>query len=120
MPLACLCLIIFLTELTSNTATAALVMPILSAVAVGLDQNPLSPVIPATITKSCALPVATPPNAIVFGSAYVTIPRMVKSGFGLDIVGLSLALAVTYLIAIPLFGLEIGVLPEWVLAAAPK
>ncbi|WP_041277600.1 SLC13 family permease [Desulfotalea psychrophila] len=120
--LACLCLIIFLTELTSNTATAALVMPILSAVAVGLGQNPLLLLVPAAITASCAfmLPVATPPNAIVFGSGYVTIPQMVKSGFGLDVVGLSLALTVTYLIAIPLFGIELGVLPEWVLAVAPK
>ncbi|CAG0911050.1 unnamed protein product, partial [Cyprideis torosa] len=71
-------LIIFLTELTSNTATSAMVMPILSAVAIGLGQSPLLLIVPAAIAASCAfmLPVATPPNAIVFGSGYVTIPQM--------------------------------------------
>lgn len=113
-------LIIFLTELTSNTATAAMVMPILSAVAIGLVQSPLLLVIPAAIAASCAfmLPVATPPNAIVFGSGYVTIPQMVKSGFGLNIVGIVLVLALTYLIVIPVFGIHIGTLPSWVAAVA--
>jgi len=66
--LAVATLIIFLTELTSNTATSAMVMPILSVIAIGLGQNPLLLIIPAAIVASCAfmLPVATPPNAIVF------------------------------------------------------
>ncbi|MCD8492662.1 MAG: anion permease [Geovibrio sp.] len=108
-------LIIFLTELTSNTATAAMVMPILSAVAIGLGQNPLLLVIPAAIAASCAfmLPVATPPNAIVFGSGYVTIPQMAKSGFGLNILCIVITVAITYALIIPLFGVEIGVLPDW-------
>jgi len=108
-------LIIFLTELTSNTATSAMVMPILSAVAIGLGQNPLLLVVPAAIAASCAfmLPVATPPNAIVFGSGYVTIPQMVKSGIGLNIIGIILTVAITYLIVFPVFGIEINVLPVW-------
>ncbi|WP_265823352.1 SLC13 family permease [Geovibrio ferrireducens] len=108
-------LIIFLTELTSNTATAAMVMPILSAVAIGLGQNPLLLVVPAAIAASCAfmLPVATPPNAIVFGSGYVTIPQMAKSGFGLNILCIVITVAITYALIIPLFGVEIGVLPDW-------
>lgn len=108
-------LIIFLTELTSNTATAAMVMPILSAIAVGLGQNPLLLTIPAAIAASCAfmLPVATPPNAIVFGSGYVTIPQMVKSGFGLNIIGIFLIVILTYAIAVPVFGIQFGVLPDW-------
>jgi len=108
-------LIIFLTELTSNTATSAMVMPILSAVAVGLGQSPLLLVVPAAIAASCAfmLPVATPPNAIVFGSGYVTIPQMVKSGFGLNILGIILTVAVTYLLVIPTFNVVIGELPAW-------
>ena len=91
-------LIIFLTELTSNTATAAMVMPILTAVAIGLGQNPLLLIVPAAIAASCAfmLPVATPPNAIVFGSGYVTIPQMVRSGFGLNIIGIVLVTALSY------------------------
>ena len=113
-------LIIFLTELTSNTATSAMVMPILSAVAVGLGQNPLLLVVPAAIAASCAfmLPVATPPNAIVFGSGYVTIPQMAKSGFGLNVLGIFVTVVLTYFVVIPVFGIEVGVLPDWVTAVA--
>ena len=109
-------LIIFLTELTSNTATAAMVMPILSAVAIGINQSPLLLVIPAAIAASCAfmLPVATPPNAIVFGSGYVTIPQMVRSGFGLNLVGIVLTTILTYLLVIPVFNIVIGTLPVWI------
>jgi sodium-dependent dicarboxylate transporter 2/3/5 len=113
-------LIIFLTELTSNTATSAMVMPILSAIAIGLGQNPLLLVVPAAIAASCAfmLPVATPPNAIVFGSGYVSIPQMVKSGFGLNILGIVITVVLTYAVVIPLFGIELGVVPEWALSIA--
>jgi sodium-dependent dicarboxylate transporter 2/3/5 len=112
-------LIIFLTELTSNTATAAMVMPILSAVAIGLGQNPLLLVVPAAIAASCAfmLPVATPPNAIVFGSGYVTIPQMAKSGFGLNIISIFVAVLVTYLLVIPAFDVVIDQIPAWALSA---
>ena len=111
-------LIIFLTEMTSNTATAAMVMPILSAVAIGLGQNPLLLLVPAAIAASCAfmLPVATPPNAIVFGSGYVTIPQMAKSGFGLNIISIVIAVVVTYLLVIPAFDVVIDQIPSWVTA----
>jgi len=113
-------LIIFLTELTSNTATAAMVMPILSAVAIGLGQSPLLLVIPAAIAASCAfmLPVATPPNAIVFGSGYVTIPQMVRSGFGLNVIGVVVTVLVTYLLAIPALDIVIDQIPTWSQLAA--
>ena len=113
-------LITFLTELTSNTATAAMVMPILSAVAIGLNQNPLLLVVPAAISASCAfmLPVATPPNAIVFGSGYVTIPQMVKSGFGLNLIGVVLITVLTYALVIPTFGVVLDELPQWALSIA--
>ena len=113
-------LIIFLTELTSNTATAAMVMPILTAVAIGLGQNPLLLIVPAAIAASCAfmLPVATPPNAIVFGSGYVTIPQMVRSGFGLNILGIVLVTVLTYALVIPVFDVVIGELPAWVQVTA--
>jgi len=111
-------LIIFLTELTSNTATSAMVMPILSAVAVGLGQSPLLLIIPAAIAASCAfmLPVATPPNAIVFGSGYVTIPQMAKSGFGLNIISIFLVVIITYVLVFPVFDVGIGEIPAWVTA----
>jgi sodium-dependent dicarboxylate transporter 2/3/5 len=113
--LAVTTLIIFLTELTSNTATSAMVMPILSAVAIGLGQSPLLLVIPAAIAASCAfmLPVATPPNAIVFGSGYVTIPQMAKSGIGLNLIGIALTVIVTYLLVFPVFDVVIGEIPAW-------
>jgi sodium-dependent dicarboxylate transporter 2/3/5 len=112
-------LIIFLTELTSNTATSAMVMPILSAVAIGLGQSPLLLIVPAAIAASCAfmLPVATPPNAIVFGSGYVTIPQMARSGFGLNLIGIVLVVVFTYLLVIPSFDVVIGEIPAWVAAA---
>ncbi len=108
-------LIIFLTELTSNTATAAMVMPILSAVAIGLGQSPLLLVIPAAVAASCAfmLPVATPPNAIVFASGYVTIPQMARSGCGLNLIGVVLTVLVTYALVFPVFDVVFGEIPAW-------
>ena len=113
--LAVATLIIFLTELTSNTATSAMVMPILSAVAIGLGQNPLLLVVPAAIAASCAfmLPVATPPNAIVFGSGYVSIPQMAKSGIGLNLIGIVLTVVLTYVLVIPVFDVVICEIPTW-------
>jgi sodium-dependent dicarboxylate transporter 2/3/5 len=109
-------LIIFLTELTSNTATAAMILPILAAIAIGLGQNPLLLLIPAALAASCAfmLPVATPPNAIVFGSGYVTIPQMAKSGLGLNLIGIVLTVILTFLLVIPAFEIVINELPDWV------
>ena len=72
--------------------------------------------VPATISASCAfmLPVATPPNAIIFGSGCVTIPQMAKIGFGLNLIGVFIVTLITYLVAIPAFGIVLGKLPEWV------
>lgn len=108
-------LIIFLTEMTSNTATAAMVMPILAAVAIGLNQDPLLLLIPAAIAASCAfmLPVATPPNAIVFGSGYVSIPDMARAGVGLNLMASAVILGLTYLVVIPLFHIVLGQAPAW-------
>ncbi len=85
--------VIFLTELTSNIATAAALLPIIYGVAVGLKIDPLMLVVPAAIAASCAfmLPVATPPNAIVFGSGRLTIAQMIKAGFWLNLLVVALA-----------------------------
>ena len=93
-------LIIFLTELTSNTATTAMILPILAGVASGIGENPLMMMVPAAIAASCAfmLPVATPPNAIVFSSGYVTIPMMARRGLIMNILGIILITALTYLL----------------------
>ena len=85
-------LIIFLTQLTSNTATTATFLPVVGAVAIEASVDPIVLVVPVTFAASCAfmLPVATPPNAIVFGSGLLTIPKMAKAGFALNIVGIFL------------------------------
>ncbi len=109
-------LITFLTEITSNTATATVFMPIMGATAVALNANPLLLMIPAALSASCAfmLPVATPANAIVFGSGRITLPQMAKAGFGLNWMGAILIPTVIYLLAIPVFKIMLGGLPSWV------
>jgi sodium-dependent dicarboxylate transporter 2/3/5 len=104
--LAVTVLIIFLTELTSNIATAATFLPVVAALAVSLDQPPLLLAIPAVLAASCAfmLPVATPPNAIVFGSGFVTIPQMVRAGLWLNLIGVVVIITFVYLLLGPVFG----------------
>lgn len=98
--------VIFLTELTSNTATTATLVPILGGLATGLAVTPEMLIIPATIAASCAfmMPVATPPNAIVFGSGYVTIPQMAKAGFYLNLIGVVVITTVLYTFVVPRLG----------------
>ena len=79
----------FLTEATSNTATTALLMPVFAAVALAVELDPLWLMVPAAMSASCAfmLPVATAPNAVVFGSGELPIQRMVREGFVLNLIG---------------------------------
>jgi sodium-dependent dicarboxylate transporter 2/3/5 len=85
-------LVIFLTEITSNTATAATFIPVLGGVAAGIGADPLSLLIPAALAASCAfmLPVGTPPNAIVFSTGHVSIAQMARGGLLLNLVGILL------------------------------
>ncbi len=101
--------IIFLTEVTSNTATAAAFLPILASVAIAMGYDPLLLVIPAAIGASCAfmLPVATPPNAIVFGSGLVTIPQMARAGFIFNIAMVFVITIVLYLLVGYVFGVTL-------------
>ena len=82
--------IIFLTELTSNTATTSTFLPIAASIAIATSISPLSIAIPLVLASSLAfmLPVATPPNAIVYGSGKMTIRDMIKAGFALNIIGI--------------------------------
>lgn len=77
----------FLTEVTSNLATTAMLLPILAPVAVVIDVHPFIILVGATLAASCAfmLPVATPPNAVVFGSGYLRIPDMIRTGLWLNL-----------------------------------
>jgi sodium-dependent dicarboxylate transporter 2/3/5 len=94
-------MIVFLTELTSNTATAATFLPVVAAVAIEAGMDPLVLVVPVTLAASCAfmLPVATPPNAIVFASGALTIPQMAKAGLVLNLIAIALITLLALLIA---------------------
>jgi sodium-dependent dicarboxylate transporter 2/3/5 len=114
--LAVVAVIVFLTELTSNTATTAAFLPILAPVAIAMGQSPLLLALPATLAASCAfmLPVATPPNAVVFGSERISIAQMAKAGFVLNILFIVVVTAFAYLMLPLVFGVEIGQIPDWV------
>lgn len=101
-------MVTFLTELTSNVATTTTLVPILAALAPGLGVNPYLLIVPATLAASCAfmLPVATPPNAIVFGSGEIDVSDMVKAGIWLNLIAIALISTLT-IVAVPLvFGAD--------------
>ena len=106
-------LVVVLTELTSNTATAAAFLPVLGALAASTGTDPLLLLVPATVAASCAfmLPVATPPNAIVFGSGHVSIREMARAGVWLNV---AFVVVVTALAALALPALTGTVLPDLV------
>ena len=98
---ACTCLLVtFLTELTSNTATVTMLMPVLAATARGADLHPFLLMLPAALSGSCAfmLPVATPPNAIVFGAGRLSVLAMARAGVGLNLLGAAVITGVCWLV----------------------
>ena len=107
-------MITFLTELTSNTATAEMILPILAAVAKAIGRNPLLLMIPATLASSFAfmMPVATPPNAIIFGTSRIRIIDMVKVGFFINLLGV-LVLTLGILVLGFVLDIDPSTMPEW-------
>ena len=105
----------FLTEMTSNTATTEVMLPIVAMLSRALGMHPLMLMLPATISASCAfmLPVATPPNAIVFGSGHVDMKRMVRTGLILNLIGVALVSMFVFFVARPLLGFDMYVPPDW-------
>jgi solute carrier family 13 (sodium-dependent dicarboxylate transporter), member 2/3/5 len=106
-------LTIFLTEVTSNTATATMLMPIMASMALALGVHPYGLMVAAAIAASFAfmLPVATPPNAVVFGSGMVSIPQMARAGLALNITGI-LVISLFVLYVLPwAWGLVLGEYP---------
>jgi solute carrier family 13 (sodium-dependent dicarboxylate transporter), member 2/3/5 len=103
-------MVIFLTELTTNTATTASLVPILAGVAPGLGVPPLMLVVPAAVAASCAfmMPVATPPNAIVFGSGRLSIRQMARTGLGLNLIGVVLIPLLLYTLGAWVLGIDLG------------
>lgn len=99
--------VVFLTELTSNTATTASLVPVLAALGPGVGVHPYLLIFPATVAASCAfmLPVATPPNAIVFGSGKITTAQMVRAGFVLNLISIALIMLLTQCVIKPWLGI---------------
>ena len=105
----------FLTEFTSNTATTEMVLPILASVAVVTGTHPLVLMIPATLSASCAfmMPVATPPNAIVFGSDRITVGEMARAGIFLNLIGVLVIATVVFTVGLHVFDIDPAMVPEW-------
>lgn len=105
----------FFTELTSNTATTEMILPILASVSLAIGINPLFLMLSATLSASMAfmLPVATPPNAIIFASQRIKISEMVRCGFALNIIGIITVTAIIMLIGVFVFNIDLDVMPLW-------
>ncbi|WP_340112840.1 SLC13 family permease [Maribellus mangrovi] len=105
----------FLTELTSNTATTEMILPILAGLSVTIKINPLLLMIPATLAASLAfmLPVATPPNAIIFGTNRIRVKDMVRTGILLNITGIIIATLVMYFWGTMVFDIDVSAFPDW-------
>ena len=105
----------FLTEITSNVATTSMLLPVLAAAALPLNIHPYALMVPATLAATCAfmLPVATPPNAVVFGSGYLTIPDMVRAGFRMNVFSIFVISLACYLLLPVLWGFVAGEFPAW-------
>jgi solute carrier family 13 (sodium-dependent dicarboxylate transporter), member 2/3/5 len=101
--------VVFLTEMTSNTATAAAIIPVVSAVAPALGVHPLALAVPVAVAASLAfmLPVATPPNAIVFGSGFIAMPDLMRMGLRLNIASIVVITVAVPLIALPVLGVPL-------------
>lgn len=108
-------LITFLTELTSNTATAQILLPIIASLALATHIHPLLLMVPATLSCSLAfmLPVATPPNAIIFGSGKLRVADMARIGFILNLIGVLAVSVATWTIGRLVFDIDLAQLPTW-------
>ena len=110
----------FLTEITSNLATTAMLLPVLASLALTVDVHPYILMVGATVAASCAfmLPVATPPNAVVFGSGYLKIPDMVKAGIFMNLLSIALLTLIVFFLLPLLWDFDPSVFPaSWVLQA---
>lgn len=104
----------FLTEITSNLATTAMLLPVLAPMAITVDLHPFVLMVGAAVAASCAfmLPVATPPNAVVFGAGYLRIPDMVNKGFVMNMVSIIILTLFVYFLLPALWGITIEGFPE--------
>ncbi|WP_163527328.1 SLC13 family permease [Halobacillus ihumii] len=106
--------VLFLTEITSNTATGTMILPVVAALAIALNVHPYALMVPCAMAANCAfmLPVGTPPNAIMFGTGKVKIIEMVKNGFWLNIIALILIVLAVYFILPVMWGINLQEIPS--------
>ncbi len=114
MLLIIIILVNFFTEITSNVATASVLLPILGALAISLQVHPFGLMVGACMAASCAfmLPVATPPNAIVFSSGALTIPQMVRTGLWMNLISSLLLFLFIYYVMPYLWNLDLSSYPQ--------
>ncbi len=113
--LVCVASVTFLTEVTSNSACATIFIPIMAALAVGIGQHPYLLMIPTCVATSMAfmLPVATPPNAVVFGSGYISIQQMSRTGFWMNLVAITIITFISVTLITSILGIELNTVPQW-------
>ncbi|MGW7977276.1 SLC13/DASS family transporter [Staphylococcus xylosus] len=101
--------VLFLTEITSNTATATMILPILATLSVAVNVHPLLLMVPAAMAANCAymLPVGTPPNAIVFGTGRISIKKMASVGFWVNLLSIVVIVLVVYFLVPPVLGIDV-------------
>ena len=104
----------FLTEVTSNVATVSMLLPVLAVLAMTIDVHPFGLMVGATLAASCAfmLPVATPPNAVVFGSGRLRISDMVRAGLAMNLLSIALLTLLVYYVLPWVWGLDLSVFPK--------
>ncbi|MBI3134912.1 MAG: SLC13/DASS family transporter [Bacteroidetes bacterium] len=107
--------ITFLGEISSNTAMVETFLPVLAGLAVTLQVNPLLFMIPATLGASMGfmLPIATPPNAIVFATKRIKMGQMMRTGFALNLISVVIITLFMYYFGTLVFGIEMDVFPDW-------
>ncbi|ADH97821.1 SLC13 family permease [Salisediminibacterium selenitireducens] len=112
--LAVTALVVFLTEITSNTASATMLMPVMAGFALAIDVHPLAMMVPAAVAASCAfmLPVATPPNAVVFGSGYLKMGDMIKAGVWMNIISIIIIVGFVTVLLPVAFGIDLQNFPS--------
>ena len=108
-------MVVFLTEVTSNTATAEMLLPLIASISQAININPLLLMLPVTLSASMAfmMPVATPPNAIVFASGHLKIRDMVKTGIIINLLAILLISLITYFWGMHVFSIDPAVMPDW-------
>jgi len=106
-------LILFLTEITSNTATATMILPVVAALALALEIHPFALMIPCAMAANCAfmLPVGTPPNAIIFATEKLRITEMMKVGFLLNLIAAALITLLVYYVVPLVWGIDLNSVP---------